>query len=144
MAKELKTLIKLQIQGGAATPAPPVGPALGQHGVNISQFVQQFNVATSDKRGEVVPVVISVFDDRTFTFITKTAPVAEMLKKAAGIEKGSGKPNTEKKGKVTWAQLLEIGKKKLPDLNCYTAEAAARQAAGTAKQMGIEIIDMPN
>ena len=112
MAKELKTLIKLQIMGGAATPAPPVGPALGQHGVNISQFVQQFNAATSDKRGEVDPVVISVFDDRTFTFITKTAPVAEMLKKVAGIEKGSGKPNTEKKGKVTWAQLLEIGKKK--------------------------------
>lgn len=138
--KEIKTLIKLQITGGRATAAPPVGPALGQHGVNISEFVSKFNEATRDRMGEVVPVVITVFDDRTFTFITKTPPVSELLKKAAGIEKGSGKPNTEKKGKVTWAQVLEIGKKKLPDLNCYTDEAAARQVEGTAKQMGIEVI----
>ena len=138
--KEVKTLIKLQIAGGRATPAPPVGPALGQHGVNISEFVTKFNDATRDRMGEVVPVVITVYDDRTFTFITKTPPVAELLKKAAGIEKGSGKPNLEKRGKVTWAQVLEIGKRKLPDLNCYDAEAAARQVEGTAKQMGIEVI----
>lgn len=138
--KTIKTFIKLQITGGRATAAPPVGPALGQHGVNISEFVTKFNEATRDRMGEVVPVVITVFDDRTFTFITKTPPVSELLKKAAGIEKGSGRPNTEKKGKVTWAQCLEIGKKKLPDLNCYTDEAAANQVAGTAKQMGIEVI----
>lgn len=140
MPKEIKTHIKLQIIGGAATPAPPVGPALGQHGVNIGQFVTQFNDVTKDRRGETVPVIITVYEDRSFTFITKIAPVADMIKKAAGIEKGSGKPNTEKKGTLTWAQALEIGKKKLPDLNCYDADAAARQVAGTAKQMGVTVI----
>ncbi len=142
--KEVKALIKLQIMGGAATAAPPVGPALGQHGVNIADFVKRFNEQTSDKRGEVVPVVITVFDDRSFTFITKIAPVAEMLKKATGIQKGSGKPNTEKKGTISWDQIIDIARKKLPDLNCYDEHAAARMVAGTAKQMGLEITGTPS
>lgn len=137
MAKAIKTVIKLQIQGGAANPAPPVGPALGQHGLNIQDFCTQFNAATADKRGEVVPVEITVFDDRTFSFIMKTAPAAELLKKAAGITKGSGKPLQEKVGKVTKAQIREIAEKKMVDLNANDIEAGMKIIEGTARQMGL-------
>jgi large subunit ribosomal protein L11 len=140
MAKKIKTLIKLQIVGGAANPAPPVGTALGPQGLNIAEFCKRFNDATSDRRGEVVPVIITVYEDRSYDFILKIAPVAEMLKKAAGITKGSGKPLTEKVGKVTKAQIREIAEKKLPDLNCHTVEAAMRQVEGTAKNMGLNIV----
>lgn len=139
MAKKVKTLIKLQIPGGQANPAPPVGPALGQHGLNISEFCQKFNAATKDRMGEVTPVVITVYEDRTYTFVTKTPPAAELLKKAAGIQKGSGKPHTDKVGKVTMAQVREIAQKKLPDLNTTDVDAAARTVAGTARQMGLEV-----
>lgn len=139
MAKKVKALIKLQIMGGAANPAPPVGTALGPQGLNIAEFCKKFNDATSDRRGEVVPCIITVFDDRTYDFILKIAPVAEMLKKAAGITKGSAKPHTDKVGKVTKAQIREIAEKKLPDLNCHTVEAAMRQVEGTAKNMGLKV-----
>jgi large subunit ribosomal protein L11 len=139
MPKKLVTQIKLQIQGGAATPAPPVGPALGQHGLNIGEFVKKFNEATKDRRGEVVPIVISVYEDRSYTFITKTAPASELIKKAAGIPKGSGKPLTDKVGKITKAQLKEIAEKKLPDLNTQDVEQAMKIIAGTARQMGVEV-----
>lgn len=139
MAKKLKTIIKLQIPGGAANPAPPVGPALGQHGLNIAEFCKKFNDATGDRRGEVVPVEISVYEDRSYDFRLKISPVAEMLKKAAGIQKGSGKPNLEKIGSVTRSQIKEIAEKKMPDLNAVTVEAAMRMVEGTAKQMGLEI-----
>ena len=141
MAKKIKIVIKLQIPGGKATPAPPVGTALGPHGINISDFVTKFNAATKDRMGEVTPVELTVFEDRTFTFIMKVAPVSEMLKKAAGIEKGSGKPLQEKKGKVTKAQVREIATKKLPDLNTTNIEAAMRTVEGTARQMGITVVE---
>ncbi len=134
-------MIKLQIPGGKANPAPPIGPALGQHGLNIAEFCSKFNDKTRDKMGDIIPVEITVYDDRTYTFIMKTPPVAEFLKKAAGIEKGSGKPLQEKVGKVTRAQIREIAEKKLPDLNCYTVEAAMSMIEGTAKQMGLTIND---
>ncbi len=137
--KKIKTIIKLQIPGGAANPAPPVGPALGQHGLNIAEFCQKFNAETKDKQGDVVPVEITVFEDRTYTFITKTPPAAELLKKAAGIKKGSGKPLKEKIGKVTKKQVEEIAKIKLPDLNTRDLASAMRSIEGTARQMGIEI-----
>jgi len=139
MAKKLTTQIKLQIPGGAANPAPPVGPALGQHGVNIGEFVKRFNDATADRRGEVVPVIISVYEDRTFDFIMKVAPASDLIKKAAKIDKGSGKPLTEKKGSITKDQLREIAIKKLPDLNTTDVEAAMKIIAGTARQMGVDI-----
>ncbi len=139
MAKKIKTQIKLQIPAGAANPAPPVGPALGQHGLNIQDFCKQFNDRTQDQRGNILPVVITVFEDRTFSFILKTPPAAEFLKKAAGIQKGSGKPLTEKIGKVTKAQLREIAEKKMPDLNTQDIEAATRIIAGTARQMGLTV-----
>ena len=139
MAKKLVTQIKLQIQGGAATPAPPVGPALGQHGLPIGDFVTQFNAATQERRGEVVPCVISVYDDRTFDFITKVAPASELIKKAAGIKKGSGKPLTEKIAIITKEQLKEIAEKKMPDLNTEDVEQAMKIIAGTARQMGVQI-----
>jgi len=142
MAKSIKTIIKLQIVGGKANPAPPVGPALGQHGLNIQDFCTKFNEATRQTRmDEVVPVEITVFDDRTFTFIMKTPPAAELLKKAAGITKGSGKPNSVKAGKVTRAQIEEIAKIKLPDLNTQEIESAKKTIEGTARQMGLNIID---
>jgi large subunit ribosomal protein L11 len=140
MAKKVKTLIKLQINGGAANPAPPVGTALGPQGLNIAEFCKRFNEATQDRRGEVVPCVITVYEDRTYDFILKIAPVAEMLKKAAGIQKGSAKPLQEKIGKVTKAQIREIAEKKMPDLNCHTVEAAMRQVEGTAKNMGLTVV----
>ena len=139
MAKKLKTQIKLQIPAGAATPAPPVGPALGQHGLPIGDFVKQFNDASKDRRGEIVPIIINVYEDRTFDFIMKTAPTSDMIKKAAGIQKGSGKPLTEKVGSITKAQLKEIAEKKMPDLNTRDVEAAMKIIAGTCRQMGIDI-----
>ena len=139
MPKKLKTIIKIQLPGGKATPAPPVGPALGQHGLNIMDFCTRFNAATKDHPGEIMPAVISVYEDRTFTFILKTPPAAELLKKAAGVEKGSGKPLQEKVGKVTKAQIQQIAEKKLPDLNTKNIEAAMRTVSGTARQMGIVV-----
>ncbi len=140
MAKKITTQIKLQIPGGAATPAPPVGPALGQHGINIGLFVKAFNDASADRRGETVPVIITVYEDRSFDFIMKIAPASQLIAKAAGIEKGSGKPNLEKKGKINQAQLRTIAEKKLPDLNTKDIEAAMRIIAGTARQMGVDVV----
>lgn len=140
MAKKIKTLIKLQIEGGKANPAPPVGTALGPQGLNIAEFCKKFNDATKDRMGEVVPCVITVYEDRTYEFILKTPPVPELLKKAAGIQKGSPKPLTDKVGKVTKKQVREIAERKMPDLNCSTVEAAMRQVEGTAKNMGLEVI----
>lgn len=139
MAKKLVTQVKLQIPGGAATPAPPVGPALGQHGLPIGEFVKKFNDATQDRRGEIVPIIINVYDDRTFTFVTKTAPASDMIKKAAGIKSGSANPLTNKVGSITRAQLKEIAEKKMPDLNTQSVDAAMNIIAGTARQMGVEV-----
>ncbi len=139
MAKKMTTQIKLQIPAGAATPAPPIGPALGQHGLNIADFVKRFNDASAERRGEIVPVIISVYEDRTFDFIMKVAPASDLIKKAAKIEKGSGKPLTEKIGSITKDQLREIAVKKMPDLNTDDEEMAMRIIAGTARQMGVEI-----
>ena len=139
--KELVTKIKLQAPGGQATPAPPIGPALGQHGLNIGQFVQQFNATTKDLNGMVCSVVVSVFSDRTFTFEVKSPPAAVLLKTAAKVEKGSGVPNKDKVGTITKAQVKEIAQKKLPDLNCYDVEAASRIVRGTARSMGIDVAE---
>ena len=139
--KRLTAVIKLQINAGAATPAPPVGPALGQHGVNIMEFCKAYNAATESQRGNVIPVEISVYEDRSFTFVTKTPPAARMLLKAAGVDKGSGEPNKIKKGKVSSAQLREIAQVKLQDMNAYTIEQAMQSIAGTARSMGIDVID---
>ncbi len=139
MAKKIKTKIKLQIAGGQANPAPPVGPALGQHGLNIAEFCKSFNDKTKDKMGDIIPVEITVYEDRSYDFILKTSPASELIKKAAGIKKGSGKPLTEKVGSITKAQLEEIAKTKMPDLNANDLEAAKNIIAGTARQMGVEI-----
>lgn len=139
MAKKIKTKIKLQIPGAQANPAPPVGPALGQHGLNIAQFCKEFNEKTKNQVGDIITVEITVFEDRSYTFILKTPPASELIKKAAGIKKGSGKPLTEKVGKITEAQLAEIAKIKMPDLNANDLEAAKKIIAGTARQMGVEI-----
>jgi len=141
MAKKIKTIIKLQIPAGKANPAPPVGPALGQHGLNIAEFCSKFNAATQKMEGDIIPAEITVFEDRTYSFILKTPPAAELLKKAAGVQKGSGKPLQEKVGKVTKAQIKEIAQKKLPDLNTKNLDAAMRIIAGTARQMGLEVIE---
>jgi len=139
MAKKILTKIKLQIPAGQANPAPPIGPALGQHGLNIAQFCQTFNEKTKDKMGDITPVEITVFEDRTYTFILKTPPASELIKKLAKIPKGSGKPLTEKVGSITKAQLKEIAEIKMPDLNANDIEAAMNIIAGTARQMGVEI-----
>ncbi|OGY49733.1 MAG: 50S ribosomal protein L11 [Candidatus Buchananbacteria bacterium RIFCSPHIGHO2_02_FULL_40_13] len=139
MAKKIKTVIKLQIPGGAANPAPPVGPALGQHGLNIAEFCQKFNEATKDKKGDIIPVEITVYDNRSYDFILKTPPAGELIKKALGIPKGSGKSLKEKVGQITQKQLAEIAKIKMPDLNTKDVKMAARIIAGTAKQMGIDV-----
>lgn len=139
MAKKLLTKIKLQITGGAANPAPPVGPALGQHGVNIQEFCARFNQATQEKKGEVVPVVISVYEDRSFDFITKVAPASALIKKAAGVQKGASNPLKDKVGKITKQQLREIAEKKLPDLNAHDLAAAMKIIEGTARQMGVTV-----
>jgi len=141
MAKEISAKIKLQVPAGKANPAPPVGPALGQHGVNIMEFCKAFNARTQKLGETIVPVVITVYSDRSFTFITKTPPAAELLKKAAGIIKGSGVPNKDKVGKVTRAQIKEIAQTKMPDLNAASVESAMRMIEGSAKSMGLEIID---
>ncbi len=141
MAKEITGKIKLQVPAGKANPAPPVGPALGQHGVNIMEFCKQFNARTQKLGETIVPVIISVYSDRSFTFITKTPPAAELLKKAAGIVKGSGVPNKDKVGKVTKAQIREIAQTKLPDLNAATVESAMRMIEGSAKSMGLEVVE---
>ncbi|MCR4278543.1 MAG: 50S ribosomal protein L11 [bacterium] len=140
MAKKVKSVVKLQVVGGAATPAPPVGTALGPHGLNIQDFCSQFNAATADRRGDVVPCIITIFEDRSFSFILKIAPVAEMLKKAAKIKKGSGKPNLEKVGTISKAAIRKIAEEKMPDLNCHTVESAMAQVEGTAKQMGLTVV----
>ena len=142
MAKKIKTKIKLQIVGGQATPAPPIGPALGQHGLNIAEFCQKFNDATrAEKMGDIVPVAITVYEDRTYDFIMKTAPASELIKKAAKIAKGSGKPLTEKVGSITTAQLREIAEKKMTDLSANSVEAAMNTIKGTARNMGVEVKD---
>lgn len=139
MAKKVKTQIKLQIPAGKATPAPPVGPALGQHGINIGEFVTKFNAATAQRAGDIVPVIITVYEDRSFNFIMKTPPASDLIKKAAKIEKGSGKPLTDKVGKITRQQVQEIAEKKMPDLNTTNIEAAMKIIEGTARQMGVTI-----
>lgn len=139
MAKEIKTILKLQIQAGAANPAPPVGPALGQHGINIAQFCQQFNEASKSMVGNVIPAEITIFTDRTFEFKLKTPPTSDLLKKAAKIEKGSGNSLKNKVGKVNKAQIREIAEKKMVDLNAYDVEAAMKIIEGTARNMGIEV-----
>ena len=140
MAKKVTGQIKLQIPAGKATPAPPVGPALGQHGLNIMEFCKTFNDRTKQMEGSIIPVIITIYQDRTYSFITKTPPAAEMLKKAAGIIKGSGEPNRNKVGKVTEKQVEEIAKTKLPDLNANSLEAAVQIVKGTARSMGLEIV----
>jgi large subunit ribosomal protein L11 len=140
MAKKVTGYIKLHIPAGKATPAPPVGPALGQHGVNIMDFCKNFNARTSKGEGMLTPVVITVYQDRSYTFITKTPPASVLLAKAAKVEKGSGVPNKNKVGKVTKAQVSEIAKTKLPDLNCDTLEAAIRIVEGSARSMGIDVV----
>ena len=137
--KKVSAVIKLQIQAGAATPAPPVGPALGQHGVNIMEFVKAYNAATESQRGNVIPVEITVYEDRSFTFITKTPPAAELIKKAAGVAKGSGEPHKTKVAKLTNEQVREIAQSKMEDLNATTVEAAERIIEGTARSMGITV-----
>ncbi len=141
MAKKVVGQIKLQIPGGQANPAPPVGPALGQRGVNIMEFCKAFNAKTSDQKGTVIPVIITVYSDRSFTFITKTPPASVLLKKAAKIDKGSGEPNKKKVGKVNKKQLEEIANTKMPDLNAGSIEAAMRTIAGSARSAGIDVVD---
>jgi large subunit ribosomal protein L11 len=139
--KKVAGLIKLQIKAGAATPAPPVGPALGQHGVNIMEFCKQYNAATEAQRGDIVPVEITVFEDRSFTFITKTPPAARLILKAAGVEKGSATPHSAKVASITNDQVREIAQTKLQDLNANDLDAAAKIVAGTARSMGINVVD---
>ena len=139
--KEVVKQVKLQIEAGKATPAPPVGPALGSAGINIMQFVKEFNDRTANQAGLIIPVVISVYKDKSFDFITKVPPVAVLIKKAIGLQKGSGKPNKEKVGKITKAQVQAIAEQKMPDLNAASIEAAMSMVAGTARSMGVEVID---
>ena len=141
MAKKITGMIKLQLPAGKATPAPPVGPALGQHGVNIMGFCKEFNAKTADQAGMIIPVVITVYQDRSFSFIMKTPPAAVLLKKVAGIESGSGVPNRTKVAKVSQAKVREIAELKMPDLNAASVEAAMSMIAGTARSMGIEIVE---
>ena len=139
MAKEVSALIKLQIKGGAANPSPPVGPALGAKGVNIMEFCKQFNARTQDKAGKVIPVIITVYKDKSFDFVTKTPPVAVQLREVAKIKSGSAEPNRTKVATITWEQVREIAESKMPDLNCFTVESAMEMVAGTARSMGIRI-----
>ena len=139
MAKEVAAFIKLQIKGGAANPSPPVGPALGSKGVNIMDFCKQFNARTQDKAGKVLPVIITVYSDKSFDFVVTQPPVAIQLKEAAKVKSGSAQPNRDKVGEVTWEQIEAIARDKMPDLNCFTVEAAMRMVAGTARSMGINV-----
>ena len=141
MAKKVTGYIKLQIPAGKATPAPPVGPALGQHGVNIMGFCTEFNERTKDQMGTVIPVEITVYQDHSFTFVTKTPPAAVLIKKAAGVDRASGEPNSKKVGKITEAQVREIAESKMPDLNAATVEAAMSMIKGTARSMGIDVVE---
>ncbi len=141
MAKKVKAIVKLQLSAGKATPAPPVGPALGQHGINLMGFVKEYNERTAQQVGQIIPVEITVFEDRSFTFITKTPPVADMLRKAAAVDKGSGKPNKEKVGKITKQQLRTIAETKMKDLNANDIDAAESMVTGTARSMGITLVD---
>ena len=140
MAKEVAALIKLQIKGGAANPSPPVGPALGSKGVNIMDFCKQFNARTQDKAGKVLPVIITVYGDKSFDFVVKQPPVAVQLKEAAKLQSGSAEPNRKKVGQLTWDQIKTIAEDKMPDLNCFTIESAMRMVAGTARSMGINVV----
>ena len=145
MAKEVAAFIKLQIKGGAANPSPPVGPALGSKGVNIMDFCKQFNARTQDKAGKVLPVIITVYSDKSFDFVVKQPPVAIQLKEAAKVQKGSAQPNRDKVGQVTWDQIREIAQDKMPDMNCFTLESAMRMVAGTARSMRISVVgEFPN
>jgi large subunit ribosomal protein L11 len=139
MAKKVLTLIKLQVPGGAANPAPPVGPALGQHGVNIMEFCKAFNAQTQGENGTIIPVEITVYEDRSFTFITKTPPAAVLIKQAIGIRKGSGEPHVNKVGTISMAQVREIAEQKMPDLNANDLDAASKIIAGTARSMGVDV-----
>ena len=140
MAKEVAAFIKLQIKGGAANPSPPVGPALGSKGVNIMDFCKQFNARTQDKAGKVLPVIITVYSDKSFDFVVKQPPVAIQLKQAANVQSGSAQPNRQKVSQVTWDQVREIAEGKMPDMNCFTIESAMRMVAGTARSMGISVV----
>ena len=139
MAKKIKTIIKLQIQAGKANPAPPVGPALGQHGINIQEFCSKFNESTKDKMGDIIPAEITVFEDRSFSFVLKTPPASDLLRKAAGVEKGSGNPLKDKVGTISQSKLKEIAERKLPDLNANDVDGAMKIIGGTARSMGIKI-----
>ena len=139
MAKKVRAIVKLQLPAGKATPAPPVGPALGQHGINIMAFVKEYNEKTANQAGSIVPVEITVFEDRSFTFVTKTPPAADLLRKAVGVEKGSGKPNREKVGAISPAKLREIAQLKMKDLNATSLEAAEKMIEGTARSMGVAV-----
>lgn len=141
MAKKVKAIVKLQIMAGKANPAPPVGPALGQHGVNIMAFCKEYNARTAAQAGTVIPVEITIFSDQSFTFVTKTPPAADLIKQAAGVQKGSGKPKTDKVGKLTQKQVREIAELKLKDLNAYDVEQAMRMIEGSARSMGITVAD---
>ena len=140
MAKRVRGYVKLQIPAGKATPAPPIGPALGQHGVAIMEFCKQYNERTQSMAGQIVPVLITVYEDRSFTFVTKTPPAADLLRRAAGVEKGSGRPNTENVGRVTGDQIREIAEIKMRDLNAIDLDGAIKQVEGTARSMGIEVV----
>ena len=141
MAKKVKAIVKLQIMAGKANPAPPVGPALGQHGVNIMAFCKEYNARTASQAGTVIPVEITIFTDQSFTFVTKTPPAVDLIKQAAGVQKGSGKPNQDKVGKITRKQVREIAELKLKDLNAYDVENAMRMIEGSARSMGINVVD---
>lgn len=141
MAKEVKAKVKMLIQGGSATPAPPVGSSLGQHGIQIMEFCKQFNAQTANKKGETVPVVVTVYRDRTFDFIVKTPPTSELIRKKINIAKGSSRPNVEKVGKISWNDVEEIAKVKMSDLNAFDLDQAKRIVAGTARSMGIDVIE---
>lgn len=139
MAKTIETYVKLQVKGGAANPAPPIGPALGSKGLNIMEFCKRFNALTQDKMGQVLPVLITVYSDKSFDFVIKTPPAASLLMQAAKLQGGSAEPNRKKVGKVNWDQVKQIAETKMPDLNCFTVEAAMRMVAGTARSMGITV-----
>ncbi len=141
MAKKVRAIVKLQIPAGEATPAPPVGPALGQHGVNIMGFVKEYNSKTANQKGNIVPVAITVFEDRSFTFVTKTSPASDQLRRAAGVERGSAAPRRENAGRVTVSQVREIARNKLDDLNSSDVESAVEMIKGTARSMGIEVVE---
>ncbi len=141
MAKKVKAIVKLEIQGGKASPAPPIGPALAQHGVNLMQFVKEYNARTSNRMGDIVPAEITVYQDQSFTFVLKTPPTASLIRKIAGVDKGSAVPQRDKVGKLTKAQVKEIAEIKMPDLNAYTIEQAMQQIEGTARSMGITITE---